>query len=60
MNNELFQDSKRSSDFFVGRNDYNIKTIFAKDPLKFLRNGKPVDDDCRIPQPGDYVVVQVC
>uniref|UniRef100_A0A915HQU1 CDK5RAP1-like protein n=1 Tax=Romanomermis culicivorax TaxID=13658 RepID=A0A915HQU1_ROMCU len=53
-------ESKRSADTWMGRADNMVKTHFVKTPLSFLsRNGIVVEMPSMIPQPGDYVVVQI-
>ena len=51
----LFQDSKRSSSDFAGRNDGNTIVILPKEELATANSDAPK----RVPQPGDYVAVEV-
>ena len=50
-----FQDSKRSSSDFAGRNDGNTIVILPKEELATANSDAPK----RVPQPGDYVAVEV-
>lgn len=53
----FIQDSRRSADDWMGRNDGNTKVIFPKTSIQCGIGG---DNTKQIPQVGDYVAVKVC